>query len=214
MNIISNILNYFLSHIFYFTGDWGIAIMLLTFAVKALLMPLSIKQKFSMLAQQKVAGRIEELKKKYKNNKAKLEEETQKCYQESSRGMFGCLVGFLQLPVIYALYTVVSGMPAQASTILIPWLQSIKLADSHFIIPMVYTTSALSINILNLIPALKIDMQVRISKANIIFTGLFSIMLTVKTPAALGLYFITSSVFSFAEELIFRLYSKRKALTA
>lgn len=212
MNIISNILNFFLNHIFNFTGDWGISIILLTLVVKTILMPLSIKQKLSLQAQQKMSKKVEEIKNKYKNNKEKQDVELQKCYQENSKSMFGCLGSFLQLPIIFALYRVISNMPAQVGTILIPWVQNIKLADSYFVIPLMYTAAALSSNILNLIPALKIDMNIRVSKANILMTSIFSVLITIKAPVALGMYFITSSLFSFIEELVFRIYYRRSIL--
>nr|MBK5236605.1 hypothetical protein [Clostridium sp.] len=52
MNIIFNFLSGLLNSIFNYTGDWGLAIVLLTVGVKLVLSPMSFKQKKSMQQQQ------------------------------------------------------------------------------------------------------------------------------------------------------------------
>ncbi len=62
MNIIFNFLSSLLNSIFNFTGDWGLAIVLLTLGVRLVLSPMSFKQKKSMQQQQKFAIKMQELK--------------------------------------------------------------------------------------------------------------------------------------------------------
>jgi YidC/Oxa1 family membrane protein insertase len=213
MNIISNLLNSSLNYFFYTTGDLGIAIILLTISVRFMLMPLSFKQKLSMQAQQKISKELEQIKETYKNNKEKLDSETKKYYQQNAKGMLGCLTSLLQIPVIFTLYNVVLTMPMQVGTILVPWVVSLKMSDSFFIVPVVYAISTLSPNILPYVPFLKITAQAKLSKANIVITSVMSALITFKAPVALGLYFIASSLFSLVEEIVFRLYIRRKAAT-
>lgn len=214
MNIISDLLNSSLNYFFNITGDLGIAIILLTILVRVLLMPLSFKQKLSMQAQLKISKGLEEIKEKYKKNKEKIDMETKKYYEKNAKGMFGCLITLLQIPVIFTLYNVILNMPMQVGTILLPWVVNLKMADSLFIVPMVYTISMLSPNILTYIPFLKITTQAKLSKTNVVITTVMSTLITFKAPVALGIYFITSSLFSFIEEVIFRLYIKRTELAA
>lgn len=213
MNIISNLLNSSLSYFFNMTGDLGIAIILLTISVRLLLTPLSFKQKLGMQGQQKLSKGLEGIKEKYKNNKEKLDIETKKYYAQNSKGMIGCLISLLQLPVIATLYNVVLMMPMQAGTMLIPWVVSVKMTDSYFIVPAIYVISMLSPNLLPYIPFLRITAQAKLNKATIIITSIMSALITFKAPVALGLYFITSSLFTFVEEVIFRLYTKKRGLT-
>jgi YidC/Oxa1 family membrane protein insertase len=213
MNIISNVLNSALNYFFNMTGDLGIAIILLTVIVRLILMPLSIKQKLGMQEQQKLSKGLEEIKEKYKNNKEKLEFETQKYYKENAKGIFGCLTTILQLPIIFTLYNVILKMPMQAGTILMPWVASLKMTDSYFIVPAIYVLSMLSPNVLSYVPFLRVTAQAKVSRTNIIITGVMSALITFKTPVALGLYLITTSVFSFSEEVIFRLYVKKRAFS-
>lgn len=213
MNIISNLLNSSLNYFFYSTGDLGIAIILLTISVRFMLMPLSFKQKLSMQAQQKISKELEQIKETYKNNKEKLDSETKKYYKQNAKGMLGCLTSLLQIPVIFTLYNVVLTMPMQVGTILVPWVVSLKMSDSFFIVPVVYAISTLSPNILPYVPFLKITAQAKLSKVNIVITSIMSALITFKAPVALGLYFIASSLFSLVEEIVFRLYIRRKAAT-
>ncbi|WP_017210319.1 membrane protein insertase YidC [Clostridium beijerinckii] len=212
MNIISNLLNVSLNYFFNITGDLGIAIILLTILVKLILMPISFKQKLSMYSQQEFSKGLEEIKEKYKNNKEKLEIETQKYFKQNAKGMIGILSSLLQIPIVFNLYRVILNMPMQVGTALIPWVVSLKMSDSLFIVPAIYAVSMLSPNILPYIPFLRLKAQAKLSKANIIITTLISGLVTFKAPIALGIYFITTSLFSFVEEVAFRLYAKRRGL--
>ena len=206
MNIIFNGLNWLLNYIFILTGDLGITIILLTILVRILLLPIDIKQKKGVLKQQELSKKMEAIKEKYKNNKVKLEEELQKHYKESAKAMLGCAVTFLQIPVIFSLYSVVIKLPINVGTVIIPWVASVKMADSYFIIPTIYAAASMLPNLINTIPYLRMAGQIKVSKTNIIITTIFSLLITVKAPIAIGIYFITTSLFSFIEEIAFRLY--------
>ncbi|MFU8890616.1 MAG: YidC/Oxa1 family membrane protein insertase [Anaerosomatales bacterium] len=94
------------------TGDYGVAIILLTVAIRLLMIPLTVKQTRSMYEMQRIQPKIKELQKKYKNDKEKLQEETLKFYQENKVNPFGgCLPLLLQMPVFIALYQVLGGTP-------------------------------------------------------------------------------------------------------
>jgi len=94
------------------TGDYGLAIILLTVAIRLLMIPLTVKQTRSMYEMQRIQPKIKQLQKKYKNDKEKLQEETLKFYQENKVNPFGgCLPLLLQMPVFIALYQVLGGTP-------------------------------------------------------------------------------------------------------
>ena len=89
--------------------SYGIAIILLTVAVRILLLPLGIKQTRSMQAMQKLQPQVKELQRKYKGNRQKMTEELQKLYKEHQvNPLAGCLPLLLQLPVFFALYQVLT----------------------------------------------------------------------------------------------------------
>lgn len=217
MNMIFNLLSYLLNSIFMITKDFGITIIILTVLVRLALMPFSIKQKIAMLKQQKISFKVKELQEKYKSNPKRLDSELQDFYKNNSKTYLGCLVSFLQLPVIFTLYQVILKMPMEVGTVLVPWVSNLKAVDKFYIIPLLY---AFSVVVPNLIPTaqyMKAYRAEKASKLSVVLNSLIgstvSLFITVKAPIALGLYFITSSVFSLIEEIIFRIYMKNRSIT-
>jgi YidC/Oxa1 family membrane protein insertase len=89
------------------TGSYGIAIILLTIAVRLLLYPLSQKQMVSMARMQKIQPRMKMLQEKYANDKVKLNEEMMRLYRENHvNPMAGCLPLLVQLPIMIVLFQV------------------------------------------------------------------------------------------------------------
>ncbi|SHK23831.1 membrane protein insertase, YidC/Oxa1 family, C-terminal domain-containing protein [Clostridium cavendishii DSM 21758] len=208
MNIIFNIFNDILRYLFDLTGDWGMAIVLLTVIVKLILMPFSLKQKSSLKKQQELSLKVEELKKTFKNNKKKLEMELQKHYDSNKKHMFGCMITFIQLPIIMTLYNVVLKLPIEASTSIIPWVTSLKLADNYHIIPLVYSSLMCMPNLISYLKVIKNSTIQPISKSNVIVTIVISILFTIKTPIAIGIYLITSAAFAVIENIIYSIFFK------
>jgi YidC/Oxa1 family membrane protein insertase len=100
-------LNFLLQAIYGVVGNYGIAIILLTILVKVVLLPLTIKQTRSMIAMQKIQPEIKKLQEKYKDDKEKLSQEMMKFYKENKvNPLGGCLPLLLQLPIFFALFSV------------------------------------------------------------------------------------------------------------
>lgn len=90
-----------------FSGDYGLAIILLTVSVRILMLPLTIKQTKSMQAMKKLQPKLKQLQEKYKNDRQKLNEEIMKFYSEHKvNPLSGCLPMLLQLPILFALFRV------------------------------------------------------------------------------------------------------------
>lgn len=89
------------------TGSYGIAIILLTVAIKLILHPLTRKQLKSARAMQELAPHLAVLREKYKDDPKTLQAETMNLYRSHGVNPFGgCLPMLLQLPVLYGLFTV------------------------------------------------------------------------------------------------------------
>lgn len=212
MDIILNSFTVLLQYIFGVTGDWGVSVVVLTLLIKFMLSPLSFNQKLSMLKQQKMGEKVEKLKLRYKHNKQKMKEEVEKCYKEGAKNMLGCLITFIQLPVIWILYSTVINMPVTSSSMLVPWIASIKLSDSYYIIPIIYSAVSTFPFLINYIDYFNIYKQVQSNKTGILISVFVGIMITVKAPIAIGIYFITSNMFSFIEDVVFRIYVRNKSI--
>ncbi|HKO24130.1 MAG TPA: YidC/Oxa1 family membrane protein insertase, partial [Chloroflexota bacterium] len=84
---------------------WGWSIVLLTILIRAILMPLTIKQFHSMQKLQRVAPELKKIQAKYKEDKQRQQQEMMKLYQEHGVNPFGsCLPLVAQLPVFISLY--------------------------------------------------------------------------------------------------------------
>lgn len=84
---------------------WGFSIVALTIVVRALLLPLTIKQFKSMRGLQILAPEIKKLQLKYKDDKQRLNQEMMKFYSENKVNPFGsCLPVIAQLPVFLSLF--------------------------------------------------------------------------------------------------------------
>lgn len=87
--------------------SYGVAIILLTVAVRTAMIPLTIKQTRSMQEMSKLQPELLRLRAKHKGDRQKLMEETQKLYQEHGVNPWGgCLPMLLQMPVFFALFQV------------------------------------------------------------------------------------------------------------
>jgi YidC/Oxa1 family membrane protein insertase len=86
---------------------WVLSIALLVVAMRLIMLPLFIKQMHTQRAMTALTPRINEIRKKYKNDKEKLNSETMKLYQEAGvNPLMGCLPVLLQMPLFFALFSV------------------------------------------------------------------------------------------------------------
>jgi YidC/Oxa1 family membrane protein insertase len=90
---------------------WLLSIVILVVLMRLVMVPLFIKQRNSMQKMQSHMPQLAELRKKYKNDKTKLNEETMKFYKENGiNPLGGCLPLLAQLPVFWSLFNVLKAI--------------------------------------------------------------------------------------------------------
>jgi YidC/Oxa1 family membrane protein insertase len=111
----------FLSPIFGTTSGWtwALSIVILVVLMRLIMVPLFVKQMHTTRAMSALAPEMQALRKKYKNDKQTLQQETMKLYQQAGvNPLMGCLPVLLQLPMFFALYSVLKAIaewkPGQA----------------------------------------------------------------------------------------------------
>jgi len=113
-----------------FTNSYGLAIILMTIVIKIILYPLTRKSFQSMRKMSSLQPKINEIKEKYKNNQQQMNKETQALYKkEGVNPMGGCLPMILQLPIFYALYTVLSSMIELRNQSFL-WIRDLTMPDT------------------------------------------------------------------------------------
>lgn len=109
LNIIAEPLGKFLYWIYGGVNNYGLALIIFTIIVRTAMFPLTLKQYKSTAEMQKVQPLMQEIQRKYANDKEKLNEETMKLYQEHKiNPAGGCLPLLIQMPILFALWQVIS----------------------------------------------------------------------------------------------------------
>jgi YidC/Oxa1 family membrane protein insertase len=111
-------------------GNFGLAILALTFVVKLIMFPLANKSYESMSKMRKLQPLMEEIKKKHPDDPSKQQQETMALYQrEKINPLAGCLPILVQIPVFYALYKVLFVTIEMRHAPFFGWLRDLSAPD-------------------------------------------------------------------------------------
>jgi YidC/Oxa1 family membrane protein insertase len=108
-NIFQPLIDVFQSVMIFFHDhvgvSWGFSIVLLTICVRAVMIPLTLKQFKSMRALQTLQPELKAIQNKYKDDKQRQQQELMKFYKENKVNPLGsCLPLVAQLPVFISLF--------------------------------------------------------------------------------------------------------------
>jgi len=150
----------------YVLRDYGLAIVALVLIVRTILHPITKKGQVNMVRMQTKMGefspKLEELKKKYANDKARFQQEQMKLYREEGINpagqLFTCLPMALQMPIWVALFLSLSnniGMRHQGA-IFLPWVDDLTAQDAliPFVHPLTIPLLGWQLHSFNLLPPL------------------------------------------------------------
>jgi len=117
---IGDLLRWMLDLIYSLVGNYGWSVLIFTLLIRLILMPLDVKSKRSMKRMQVVQPRIDELNKKYANDKERLNKKIQELYQkEKISPLSGCLPMLIQLPILFAMFAVMREIANEETVALI-----------------------------------------------------------------------------------------------
>lgn len=90
-----------------YTGDWGLAIIIVTIILRLILLPITLRQQKSMAHMQQLQPKLKALQERYKDDPQRMNAELMKFYSENKfNPAAGCIPMFIQLPVFLALFQV------------------------------------------------------------------------------------------------------------
>lgn len=105
-----------LAFFFDLSHSYGVAIILLTIAVMAVVTPLTLKGTKSMMAMQRLQPEMRRLQQEFKDDKQRLNQEMLQFYRENDINPMGsCLPLLIQMPIFLVLFQVVKGMTRMGS---------------------------------------------------------------------------------------------------
>ncbi len=112
------------------TGNYGLAIILLTIGLQLLMFPLTIKSFKATMAMKKLQPKIAELQARFKSDPKRLNIEMMNLYKSSGTNPFGgCLPMLLQLPIFWALFTTLRNAYELRGAPFIGWIHDLSAPD-------------------------------------------------------------------------------------
>ncbi|PIR44354.1 hypothetical protein COV23_00330 [Candidatus Wolfebacteria bacterium CG10_big_fil_rev_8_21_14_0_10_31_9] len=188
-------------------NDLGVAIIILTILIRIILYPIFYKGAKDQSIMQKIAPKLKEIQTKHKDDKEKQVQATMALYKEHKVNPFSSFILLLvQLPILIALFKAFS-TGIQTTEILNPLsFGLINLTKANFVIIALaaiaqYWQSKLAIpktekSFKNLSAAERIGQQM-------VYIGpAITVIFLLRLPSALGLYWLTTSVFSAIQQIV------------
>jgi len=127
---ISKPLFYILDFLFSYTGNFGIAILLLTVLIKLVFFPVVNRSYVQMAKMRKVQPEIAKMKELYGDDRQRMAQEMQSLYKkEELKPLSGCLPVFIQIPVFFALYNVLLVTIEMRHAPFIGWIRDLSAPD-------------------------------------------------------------------------------------
>ncbi len=192
------------------TGNWGVAVILLTLLVRGALFYPSQKSMVSMRRMQtkmaQMQPRIESLKKTYKDDSKKLNQEMMRLYREQGvNPLGGCLPMLLQIPIFFALYgTLMAAFELRGASFFWVWDDLSGPDPTRFFFPLVMGASMfIQQKIAPNTSATMSDEQKQMQKMMLyMFPVMFTVMaIFFNWPTGLLLYWTVSNFFGIAQQL-------------
>jgi len=195
-------------------GNFGIAILLLTICVRIVLYPLANKAYASMSRMRKLQPDTIMLRERYKDDKARMNTEIMALYRkEKANPMAGCLPMLVQIPVFFALYSVLFATIEMRHAPFFGWIQDLSAPD-----PMTFITvfglldwpapEFLMIGIWPIAFALTMLLQMKLNPQPVepiqqkimMFLPLLFLFMFARFPAGLVVYWTWNNVLSIGQQ--------------
>ena len=213
-----------------FSGDWGMAIIMITIIFRIIIFPITARQFKSSYVMQKLQPKMKEIQTKYADDKARQQEEMMKLYKEAKfNPLSGCLPMILQMPLFIALYQVLQQLEtlitnSNHSADALPATFYGVITDLSYSASKVFSFSASGIGhsipyfILLLIFGSSMWLPMLINRTKdrntMMMTGAMSIFMLFigwSAPAGVLLYWDTSSLIGVGQQFVSRLMMDKKA---
>lgn len=147
--------------------NWGWVIVSLSLLIYLVLYPLTMKQMRSMKEMQVLQPKVEELRRRFKDNASQLNKEIMELYRNHKvNPLGGCLPMILQMPIFFALYQVLSRSIALKGASFF-WIKDLSQPDRLFLFPQNVPLIGNEFNILPILMAIEMFVQQKFSATNV-----------------------------------------------
>lgn len=181
-----------------FTGNYGLAIILLTVAVRVLLWPLTQSQINSSLRMQQLQPQMERLRQRYKGDQARLNQEMMKLWRENKvNPAAGCLPVLIQLPFLWGLYRALLTFQAFKGAPFL-WISSLASPDPYILPILAGVTTFIQSWIIT-------PRGQGAQSGQQMFVWMMPpliVLITRTLPAGVTLYWVITNLFSIAQQFV------------
>ena len=192
------------------SGNWGLAIILMTLIIRTILWPLQAKAQFSMKRMGKLAPLMKDLQERHKDDPTRQQVEVMKLYKEYGvNPLGGCLPMLLQIPIFFAFYGVLQNAAELRGQGWL-WVKDLSVADT------VGQFLGFDVNPLPLIMGVTMIAQMKFTpqpasmdKAQKFMMNLmpfFFLWICYSFASALALYWSVTNLYAIAQTWIMKLY--------
>jgi len=193
-----------------FIPNYGLVLIIFSILIKAALTPLTNRSTRSMLEMQKLQPKIQAIREKFPNDPKRVNEETMKLYKEHSvNPMGGCLPLLLQMPILFALFTIFRSTIELRQAPFIFWITDLSAPDTVFTLPFSIPIYGMHVNILPMIMAISTIVQQKLTASSstnpqqkmmsymmpIMFFFMFN-----QFPSGLNLYYTLFNILSVVQQ--------------
>jgi YidC/Oxa1 family membrane protein insertase len=191
---LSQPLFWLLSKVHAISGNWGVAIIFVTFLLKLAFYPLSETSGRSMAKMKQLAPRVKNLQEQYKDDSEKRGRAMMELYQrEKVNPVAGCLPTIIQIPVFLAFYWVLLESVEMRQAPFAFWIHDLSSRDPFFVLPAIMAVAMFVQYRLN--PPSADPVQAKV----FMFMPLVMSFMFAFFPAGLVLYWVTNTILSIAQ---------------
>lgn len=178
--------------------NYGLAIILMTIAIKLVMFPLTQKQMKSMRGMQAIQPKIKNIQDKYKDDPQTMQRKVMELYKEHGVSPFGgCLPLIIQMPIFIAFYQSLLNfqfkIAAHASFL---WIPNIGKPDPYFILAILAAVTTYLQQKISMV-----DSKDPTQKSMLYFMPLFMAWIAYKMPAGLPLYWVVFNILGILQQL-------------
>jgi len=177
------------------SGNWGVAIILLTVTIKLIFFPLSAASYKSMAKMKLITPRLQRLREMHEHDRQKLNQAMMELYKtEKINPLGGCFPILVQIPVFISLYWVLLAAIELRHAPFMLWITDLSALDPYYVLPILMTLTMILQTRMNPTPPDPVQAKV-MQFMPFIFSIFFFFF-----PAGLVLYWLVNNILSIAQQ--------------
>lgn len=178
-----------------YTGNYGIAIIIITVIIKVLFYPLTHSSYKSMKEMQKLQPKMQQLREKYKNDREAMNRAMMELYQTHKvNPVGGCLPMLVQIPVFFALYKALMFSIELRHAPFMLWITDLAAKDPYYVTPIIMGVTMVIQQ--KMTPSQMDPVQQKMMMAlPVVFTFMF-----LNFPSGLVLYWLVNNVLTIVQQ--------------